>query len=99
MELFLIPTVWLPILCLAFMYTLTRLTKTPRNVFIVLGWLLVTVGLLLALIGMGVRGAIVPGDYAGLSNWEIWMDQIFIAVVLGGASISVGLFCILRIGK
>ena len=93
------PTVWLPILGIALLYTLSRWTRTPRNIFFSLGWLLLVVGILLALFGMSVRGAIVPGDYVGWSNWEIWKDQIFFAIVFGGASISAGLLCILRLGK
>ena len=99
MEFVLIPTVWLPIICLAVLLALARWTKTPRFFFLAAGWVLLLIGFLLSLFGMGIRGAIVPGDYSGWSNWQIWRDQAFFAGVMGGTSIAVGLFCLMRLGK
>ena len=99
MELLLSPTIWLPMLALAVLFSLKRWTKTPKSFFISAGWLLLCGGLLFALMGMVIRGSIVPGDYVGWSDREIWMDQAIFTVISGGAAILAGLLCLLRIAK
>ena len=83
----------------AYVYRWTSAYMALVGCFGIISNLLVIVGFLLALFGMGVRGAIVPGDYAGWSTLEVLKDQVFFAVLMGGASTCAGLLCILQIGK
>lgn len=93
------PTFWGPILSIVLLWVLYRKAKVPRKAFFVLGLLLVVFGSLFALLGMGLRALIIPGEYEGWSCYDIWEDQILFGLLTGGTSILAGIICIFKFGK
>jgi hypothetical protein len=102
MMILMLPTIWLPVVLMVTFLLSGFWIGYSKTKYVVVGWSFLIIGFLLGLVLAGARSAIVPGDYAGWSGFDIFLDQMKFASA-GGATLVLGglacLFCRNKLAK